>query len=128
LPRESKVNKYRYEAEEILLSRGFGKVRHIDEAGVDFKALDTRRNLALHIKLETRACIRAENRGRDLWVMFPDNGRWYLTPHDVLIDVFDRGSIWGKPLKSVSWLEHGMYSTGRLSRKMLSLLNGYRLG
>ncbi|MCY4148495.1 MAG: hypothetical protein OXF73_03915 [Gammaproteobacteria bacterium] len=81
----------------------------------------------LHIKLETRACIRVENKERDLWVMFPDNGRWYLISHDILIDVLDQGSIWGRPLKSVSWLEHGIYNIPRLSQKMLLLLDEYRL-
>ena len=121
------MNKYRYEAEDILLSQGFDKVRYVDDSDVDFKVLDTRKNRTLHIKLETRACIREENKQRDLWVMFPDNGRWYLTPHDVLVDIFDQGSIWGKPLKSVSRLEHGMYSIPRLSQKMQSLLDEYRL-
>ncbi len=124
---ENSVNKYRYEAEEILLSRGFDKVRYVDDPDVDFKVLDTRKNRTLHIKLKTRACIRAENKGRDLWVMFPDNGRWYLTPHDVLIDVFDQGSTWRKPLKSVSWLEHEISNRGGLSQKMQSLLDEYRL-
>ncbi len=59
--------------------------------------------------------------------MFPGHGRWYLTLHDALVDVFDQGSIWGKPLQSGSWREHGMYSIGRLSPKMLSLLDEYRL-
>ncbi len=121
------MKKYRYKAEEILLRQGFTKVTYIGQADVDFQALDTHKSRILRITLETRACIRAKNKGRDLWVMFPDHGRWHFTPHDVLVDVFDQGSIWEKPLLSGSWREHGMYSIGRLSQKMLSLLDEYRL-
>ncbi len=61
------MNKYRYIVEGIQLSLGFDKVRYINDSDVDFKVLDTRKNRALKIKLETRTCIRKENKGRDLW-------------------------------------------------------------
>lgn len=120
------MKKYRYEAEKILLTNpNLKKVEYVDQGAVDFIAKHEGGDL--NIKLETRAFIRAKNQYKNLWVMFPDNGEWYLVPHDNLIDIFDKGAIWGKPLQSISWLETGMYSIGSLSQKMLTLIEKYRL-
>ena len=117
----------RQEAMELLSHQGFRRIEPGDGQGVDFLAFHGNGERAVGIRLETRACIRVDHIGRDLWVMFPAGVGWYLVPHDVLVTAFAKETVRGKSLESRSWLEDGTCTFPMLPRKMRIRLGKYLL-
>lgn len=78
---------------------------------------------ALHIQLKGRVTIKPEYQGKGLYMAFPINGDWYVTPHDELVDVCgERGY-----LQTRAWLEQGKWHVGTPPVAMIERLHEYKL-
>ena len=112
----------------VLAGHGFNRIEPVyDRQGPDFFAYHKDSGRMLKVKLETRAHIARRHIGKDLWMVFPARESWYLVPHDDLMAIFEEEAIRGKPLKSRSWLNDGIYNFPNLPQKMLERLKEYRL-
>lgn len=64
------------------------------------------------VQLKGRWTIDRRNLDRDVWVAFPDAGKWYLIPHSVMVSFAKREGV----TETVSWTEHGFYNRPQLSK------------
>ena len=78
----------------------------------------------LRVQLKGRAEISKKYQGKDLYLAFPVDGRWYLLPHDELVNIAAETTSW---LQTSSWIEHGLYNVARPSRRMLDRLSDHTL-
>lgn len=58
---------------------------------------------------------------RNVWIAFQNAGRWYLAPHDKLVE---HAQTYGY-IDSKSWTEGGAYSSPKLSSKQLADLSPF---
>ncbi|MGI0148266.1 MAG: hypothetical protein ACREDF_01870 [Thermoplasmata archaeon] len=71
----------------VLADYGFVTLRLSDDwQGADFIAQHTDGATFVRVQLKGRLTFEAKYRGKDLWVAFADGERWYLYPHDDLLD------------------------------------------
>ena len=109
----------------ILADYGFMTLRLSDDwQGADFIAQNIDGSF-LKIQLKGRLTFCEKYRGKDLYVVFPNDGGWYLYPHDELLQrVLTETGI----AKTESWSEHGSYSFPNISHQILQMIEPYRLG
>lgn len=73
----------------ILADYGFNCIRLSDDyMGADFLALHIDGTTVLKVQLKGRLNLEDKYVGKDLFVAFPDKGRWFLVPHDEARDYF----------------------------------------
>ncbi len=68
------------------------------------------------VQLKGRWTIDRRNLDRDVWVAFPDAGKWYLIPHSVMVSFAKREGV----TETASWIENGLYHRPQLSRASVS--------
>ncbi len=108
----------------VLADYGFVTIRlSSDWGGADFIAQHRDGSTFLKVQLKGRLTFDKKYIGRDLHVCFPDDGRWFVYPHDELLKVILATSVG----ESSSWKTHGAYSFPRLSKKLRELLEPHRL-
>ncbi len=95
-----------------------------DWQGADFLAYHKDGSTTLRVQLKGRAEISKKYQGKDLYLAFPVDGRWYLLPHDELVNIAAETTSW---LQTSSWIEHGLYNVARPSRRMLDRLSDHTL-
>ena len=105
----------------ILADYGFNCIKLDDDwQGADFLAYHKDGNQTLKVQLKGRLSIYRKYKCKDIWMCFPVGKvsirRWYLIPHDTLIEIVGMVTPW---LKSESW-EIGGYSSAKPSRKLLN--------
>ena len=109
----------------LLADYGFNCIKLNDDwQGADFLAYHKDGSTTLKVQLKARAVISKKYRGKDLYLAFPADGRWYLLPHDELVSIAAETTSW---LQSSSWIEHGLYSVAQPSRRMLKRLSNHAL-
>jgi hypothetical protein len=73
----------------ILAGYGFNCIRLSDDyKGADFIALHIDGTTELRVQLKGRLNLEDKYAGKNLFIAFPDNGRWFLVPHDEARDYF----------------------------------------
>jgi len=78
----------------------------------------------LRVQLKGRLTFQKKYQGKDLWLCFRDDERWYLYPHDeVLKQVLATTNV----ANTDSWKTAESYSFPYLSQQMEALLAPYRL-
>ena len=108
-----------------LADYGFNCIKLDDDwQGADFLAYHKDGSTTLKVQLKARAVISKKYRGKDLYLAFPADGLWYLLPHDELVAIAAETTSW---LQSPSWIERGLYSVVRPSRRMLERLSDHAL-
>ena len=109
----------------LLADYGFNCIKLDDDwQGADFLAFHKDGVTTLRVQLKSRAVISKKYQGKDLYLAFPVDGRWYLVPHDELIVIAAKTTRW---LSSSSWIRDGEYSVARPSRQMLGRLSEHAL-
>jgi hypothetical protein len=109
----------------ILADYGFMTMRLTDDwESADFIAQHIDGEF-LRVQLKSRLTFAKKYQHKNLYVVFPGDGSWYLYLHDELLDRVLAESKMGE---SKSWREQDEYSFPTLSRAMLKLLEPYRLG
>ena len=113
-----------------LAEYGFNCMKLSDDwQGADFLAYHKDGSNTLKVQLKSRAMISRKYQGKDIWICFPvrnpTSRRWYLVPHEKLIDIVGEHTPW---LESDSWVEGGQYSSDRPSRRLLDALAPFVIG
>lgn len=108
----------------LLADYGLMTIRLSDDwAGADFIAQHIS-GIVLKVQLKGRLTIMKKYLLKDLWVCFPNNGTWYLYPHDVVVNQLLEKTAIGE---TKSWVEEGGYSFPVLSKRISSILEPYKL-
>ena len=109
----------------LLADYGFNCIKLDDDwQGADFLAFHKDGTTTLRVQLKSRVVINKKYQGKDLYLTFPVDGRWYLVLHDELIVIAAETTRW---LRSSSWTSDGEYSVARPSRQMLDRLSAHAL-
>ncbi len=107
----------------LALEAGYNAYLPVYDGGVDFILYREDDGDLRKVQLKGRWNIDAKYVGRDIWIAFHDDGRWYLAPHDELVKLGDGFGF----TRSASWLKDGAYSCPSLSRAMVAALLPYRM-
>ena len=108
-----------------LADYGFNCIKLDDDwQGADFLAYHKDGDRTLKVQLKGRLSIYRKYEDKDLWMCFPNEGSWYLIPHDRLVEIVGQHTQW---LSSLSW-ESGGYSSGSPSRRLMEAISAFELG
>lgn len=109
----------------LLADYGYLTLRLSDDwHGADFIAQHMQAGHFLRVQLKSRLTVARKYRGRGLHLCFPHGGRWYLCPHDALLEHLLATTMLGS---TASWREDGHYSQHAISRALLAHLERHRL-
>lgn len=109
----------------VLALYGFNCIKLDDDwQGADFLAYHKDGTQTLRVQLKGRATIAKQYQGKELYIAFPERGRWYLVPHDELVAIIAETSTW---LTSRSWVEKGHYSRAHPPQFLIDRLTDYAL-
>ncbi len=109
----------------ILADYGFVTLRLSDDwQGADFIALHISGDV-LRVQLKSRLTFHNKYLSRGLYIAFPEEGAWYLYPHDELFEKILRATKIGS---SRSIKERGGYSFPRVPPTIRHLVEEYRIG
>lgn len=113
-------------ASAVLADYGFVTIRlTTDWRGADFIAQHMDGINFLKVQLKGRPSFDKKYRDRDLHICFPNAESWYLYPHDaILTQILAAGMLEG----TESWEANGAYSFPKLTKRLKTLLEPYRLG
>ena len=109
----------------VLADYGFNCMWLNDDwLGADFIACHIDGNTFLKVQLKGRLNIEKKYIGKDIYIAFHENGRWYLYPHDEIQNqLLSRGYMRG----SDSWETKGGYSWPYIPQRLKSLLERYAI-
>lgn len=109
----------------ILADFGFVTLRLNDDwQGADFIAQHIDGETFIKVQLKSRLTFNRKYVGKDIFIVFENNGIWYLFPHDELLQkVLQETNI----ENTESWSVGGGYSFPSLSVKLMKLLNPYKI-
>lgn len=108
----------------VLADYGFNCIKLTDDwQGADFLAYHKDGDQTLKVQLKGRVSIYKKYQRKDLHMCFPVGERWFLIPHDELVQVAGDTTPW---LDSDSW-RNGGYSSRSPSRALLERLAPYCL-
>ena len=107
----------------LLADYGYNCIKLSDDwHGADFLAHHFDGNTTLKVQLKARLTIDRKYIGQDLWMNFPSAGKWYLVPHDKLVESIGETTNW---LNTESWQENGAYSSANPSPRLLQQLQPF---
>ena len=110
----------------VLAEFGYNCIRLSDDwEGADFLACHNDGTTTLKVQLKGRLRINEKYRDKEVYIAFPDRGKWYLAPHDELVKIM--GEVKAAALLSKSWKERGHYSVRRLPKILRETLSRYAL-
>ena len=102
----------------VLADYGYSTIRLQDDwQGADFIAQHHGGIDFLKIQLKGRLVIDKKYIGKDIYVVFPDSGTWYIYEHDALLSHLSEG---GGIVETSSWSQDGSYSWPSLPHKVVS--------
>lgn len=110
----------------LLADYGFNSMRLNDDwQGADFVAIHINGEDFLKVQLKSRAWIDRKYCNKDIYIAFPNNGQWYLYPHDeVMKKIISEGLAAG----TRSWDTFGAYSWPSLNNPRLrAILSEYQI-
>lgn len=109
----------------LLADYGFNCLKLSDDwQGADFLAYHKDGKDTLRVQLKSRLYVGKKYVGKNLHVCFPLKNRWYLVPHDDLVEAVGTTTNY---LASRSWLEAGGYSTDGPNQELMKWLEQYIL-
>jgi hypothetical protein len=124
------MSRYRSQIREVInrnalvtlaLDLGYNAFLPVYDGGIDFVLYREEDGDVRKVQLKGRWYIDRKYVGRDIWIAFHDDGRWYLAPHDELIRLGEDAGF----TSTRSWIEGGAYSCSKLSREMRASLSAY---
>lgn len=108
----------------ILADYGFVTIRLSDDwNGADFLAQHISGS-TLRVQLKSRLTFSGSYLGKDLWVAFRAMERWYLFPHDT---VLEQALALTNISNTESWSVGGKYSFPTVPATLLEILEEFRL-
>lgn len=111
----------------ILAEYGFATIKLNDDwQGADFIAQHIDGETYLRVQLKSRLTFHKKYLGKQIFICFPANNKWYFYNHDNLLNNF----LVNKKGMSVSesWSKYGSYTFRKLSRKSLELMKEFEIG
>lgn len=107
----------------VLADFGYATLRLSDDwKGADLIAIHCAGGPDLRIQLKGRLTVDRKYQGKGLHIAFRDRGRWYVCPHDLLLD-----HVRGRIAATSSWTEKGNYHWPGLPDWVRPWLKGYAL-
>ena len=95
-----------------------------DWQGADFVACHIDGNTFIKVQLKDRLTIDQKYSGKDIYIAFNQNGKWYIYPHDALRDeLLNLGLMAG----SKSWDENGGFSWPNIPKHILEHMEQYAI-
>lgn len=95
-----------------------------DWQGADFIACHIDGNTFIKVQLKGRLTIDQKYSGKDIYIAFNQNGKWYIYPHDALRDeLLNLGLMAG----SKSWDENGGFSWPNIPKNILEHMDQYAI-
>lgn len=123
-PRE-KENYNFLKVSAVLADYGFVTMRlSSDWQGADFIAQHLDGETFLKVQLKSRLTFDKKYIGKNIYVAFPSEFKWYLYPHDTLLERVLAETRIGK---TKSWLD-GTYTFPKLSKQIQEFLRTYKVG
>jgi hypothetical protein len=109
----------------ILADYGYTTIKLDDDwESADFIAKHVNEDNFLKVQLKSRLSIQKKYIGKNLYICFRRENYCYLYPHDKLINELSKIH----PFKtSKSWKEKGSYNFPSISKKIVKLLDDYKL-
>ena len=108
-----------------LAEYGFTSIRLSDDwMGADFIAIHADGEIDLKIQLKSRLTFSKKYLGKNLYICFPNNGHWYLYPHD---EALEKVIASGQLIGTESWDIRGGYSWKYVTERNQKLLENYLL-
>jgi len=109
----------------LLADYGFNCIKLADDwQGADFLAYHKDGLDTLKVQLKSRLTIDRKYKGKELFVAFPLNSRWYLLEHDTLIEKVGQHTNW---LNTESWVTKGCYHSAAPNALLVQNLSEYKL-
>jgi hypothetical protein len=124
------MSRYRSQIREVInrnalvtvaLAQGYNAFLPVYDNGVDFILYREEDGDVRKVQLKGRWYIDRKYSGRDIWIAFHEQGRWYLAPHDKLVRMGEEAGF----TATKSWIEGGAYSCRSLSRDLRAKLEPY---
>ena len=111
----------------ILADYGYNCIKLTDDwQGADFLAYHKDGDQTLKVQLKARCTVDPKYLGKDIYIAFPNKGKWYLIPHDTLARI--AGDYWPRVKRTYgSDEEQRPYSSANPNRKMLARLTEFRI-
>ena len=107
----------------ILADYGYVTIRLSDDwNGADFIAQHHSGSF-IKVQLKSRITFDKKYKGKDIFICFPNNGDWYLYPHDEALALYESNRF----ANSDSWKKKGIYHWSRLSKEQKPELKKYIL-
>lgn len=109
----------------VLADYGYMTMRLSDDwQGADFIAQHIDGGTFLKVQLKSRLTFEKKYGRKDLYIAFGHKGDWYLFPHDEVLErVLAKTSVGS----TRSWTKQGAYSFPTLSKRLLALLESYKI-
>ena len=107
-----------------LADYGFNCIRLSDDwQGADFIACHIDGKTFVKIQLKSCLTFQKKFNGKDIYIAFPKDGKWYLYSHDELLNhkAFDSMK------ETKSWKEKGAFHWPRISEEQKKLLSQYAI-
>jgi hypothetical protein len=118
------MSRYRSQVAEVInrntvvslaLAQDFNAFLPVYDGGIDFVLHRERDDQLRKVQLKARWTIDRKYLNRDIWIAFPDDGIWYLAPHDLMVREGDAHGV----TRTDSWIKKGLYSRTRLSAELV---------
>ena len=93
-----------------------------DWNNADFVAQHYRTGNIYKIQLKSRLTIAEKYKGKEIYMAFPYQGRWFIIQHDELLDIIDKTVNY---LHSDHWLKKKEYSTDNPAQVLIEKLESY---
>ena len=109
----------------LLADYGFNSMWLNDDwLGADFIACHIDGVSFLKVQLKGRFTIDKKYNGKDIYIAFVQDGKWYLYPHDkIQAEVTELDFMKG----SISWEKNGTYNWPSIPKKLVHLLEQYAI-
>lgn len=124
------MSRYRTQIREVInrnalvtlaLAKGYNAFLPVYDGGIDFILYNEQTGDTKLVQLKGRWIINKKYIERNVWIAFHSNGRWYLAPHDEMV----QHAHAYRYTERKSWTENGEYSTPTLSKAQLADLHAY---
>ena len=106
-----------------LIRLGYNAYLPVYDRGVDLIAYRNDGASIVPIQLKGRWMIDKKYIAKNVWMAFPEDGDWYLAPHDDMVRIGEEMGYCATP----SWNDGGAYSCPSFSKKLSLARASWRL-
>lgn len=107
----------------VLADYGFNCMWLNDDwQGADFIACHIDGNSFIKVQLKGRLTIDKKYNGKDIYIAFDENDKWYVYPHDIVCDKLLNLELMSD---SRSWCENGAFSWPKIPKHILDHMQQY---